>query len=107
MKFLLENWRGYLDEDKSTIEPFRVTKRDKKIKGKNHYVITHTPSNMYIPSHLYKMGRKNVQGLADELNAYNTENEGLFKTSDLPSDEIALKTVLAIIEASPYREDVA
>jgi hypothetical protein len=105
MKLLLENWREYLGEDESAIEPFHVTKRNNKIKGKTHYVVTHTPSNMYIPSHLYKMGIKNVQGLADELNAYNAENEGIFESPELASDKTVLKTVLNIIEASMYREE--
>lgn len=103
-------WNGPDDEmvdrlDESVIEPFHVIKRDNKIKGKTHYVIIHKPSNMYVPSHLYKMDRKNVQGLANELNAYSSENEGLFESPELASDKAALKTILGIIKVSPYREE--
>ena len=102
MKLILENWNNFINE--SVAGPFHVIKRDKKIKGKNHYVIIHTPSDAYIPSQWYKMGQKNAQGLTDELNAYNSENDGLFENSELATDEDTLKTILDIINMSEYRE---
>ena len=102
MKLILENWNNFINE--GVAGPFHVIKRDKKIKGKIHYAIIHTPSDAYVPSQLYQMGRKNVQGLTDELNAYNSENGGLFENPDLATDKAALKTILGIIEMSEYRE---
>ena len=101
MKLLFENWNNFINE--GVAGPFHVIKRDKKIKGKIHYVIIHTPSDKYVPSELYQMGRTNVQGLADELNAYNSENDGLFENPELATDEDALKTISGIIKMSEYR----
>ena len=102
MKLLFENWNNFINE--GVAGPFHVIKRDKKIKGKIHYVIIHTPSDAYIPSQWYKMGKKNVQGLTDELNAYNSENDGLFENPELATDKAVLKTILGIIKLSEYRE---
>jgi len=101
MKLLLENWNNFINE--GVAGPFQVIKRDKKIKGRIHYVIIHTPSGAYVPSQLYQMGRKNVQSLTDELNAYNSENGGLFENPELATDEDALKTISGIIKMSEYR----
>ena len=85
-------------------KPFYVAKRDKKIKGKAHYVVMHRPSGTYVPSNMYKMGRANVQGLVDELNTYNEENDGILNNPNLPNSE-NLQTVIAVIRNSPHRED--
>jgi hypothetical protein len=102
MKLLLENWKSYINESKKGV--FYVDRRKKKIRGKTHYVIMHRPSGTYVPSDLYKMEPESVQGLADELNAYNAENEGIFDDPDLPSNEQAMETALEIIRNSPHRE---
>ena len=101
MKIIFESWNNFINE--GVAGPFQVIKRDKKIKGRIHYVIIHTPSDAYVPSRLYQMGRKNAQGLADELNAYNSENGGLFENPELAMDEDALKTISGIIKVSEYR----
>tara|TARA_A100001515_G_C4552948_1_gene204088 strand:- start:302 stop:790 length:489 start_codon:yes stop_codon:yes gene_type:complete len=92
------------EESQKGKEPFYVAKRDKKIKGKAHYVVMHRPSGTYVPSSMYKMGRANVQGLVDELNAYNEENDGILNDPNLSNSE-NLQTVIAVIRNSPHRED--
>lgn len=85
-------------------KPFYVAKRDKKIKGKTHYVVMHRPSGTYVPSNVYKMGRASVQGLVDELNAYNEENDGILDDPNLPNTE-NVKKVLDIVRNSEHKED--
>jgi len=101
MKLIIENWNKFINEGVSG--PFEVVKRDKKIKGRVHYTIVHTPSDKFIPSHLYSTGKKNAQGLANELNAYNSSNDGALESPDLASDEVTLKTILDIIAKSKYK----
>ncbi len=101
MKQLFENWNSFINESKSG--PFEVVKRDKKVRGRMHYTIVHTPSDKYIPSHLYNTGKRNAQGLANELNAYNSSNDGALESPDLASDEATLKTILDIIAKSKYK----
>ena len=101
MNLILEYWKNYITENKEG--PFYVAKRDKKIKGKTHYVVMHRPSGTYVPSNMYKMGRANVQGLVDELNTYNEENDGILSDPNLPNSE-NLQTVITVIRNSPHRE---
>ena len=41
--------------------------------------------------------------IQEELNAYNSENGGLFENPELAMDEDALKTISGIIKVSEYR----
>ena len=102
MKLILEYWKNYIKENKEG--PFYVAKRDKKIKGKTHYVVMHRPSGTYVPSNVYKMGRASVQGLVDELNAYNKQNDGILDDPNLPNTE-NVKKVLDIVRNSEHKED--
>lgn len=103
MKQLFENWRKYMNE--SISGPFYVVKRPNKIRGKAHYTVVHKPSDTYVDSALYKMGRKAVQAIADKLNLANQENEGIFENPNLPNDEKALRKVIEVIKSAPERSE--
>lgn len=64
--------------------PFVVTKRPDKIKGVTHWAIVHEPSNLYIPSTMYKMKAGPVKALAKELNT----NFGDLRSAKLEKEDV-------------------